>query len=236
MRPDALALIPARAGSKRIARKNTRPLGGKPLIGWTFEAAKRAKGSGKVLVSTDDEEVAALAVGAGLAVLHRPADLAGDHATSVDVALHALDYEKAAGRDWPVLCLLQPTSPFRAAGRIDEGLALLGDNPQAASVIGAIEPAHHPLHCMLDDGTGGITPVPSPSTNVARSQDLPRAWAITGSFYAIRAPALREHRAFVAPPCLALECDAPGEAIDIDWPDDLERAQQFLDRQSGAAR
>lgn len=230
MRPDVLALIPARAGSRRVPRKNTRLLGGKPLARWTFEAALAADSIGKVLLSTDDPDLIALAEQMGIGVLERPQDLAGDHASSVDVALHALDCEKAAGRDWNSLCLLQPTSPFRAERRIDEGLAILRNSPDIDAVVGVAEPSHHPLHCLLENPDGSVALLESVSGTGAgrRSQDLPRAWALTGSFYAIRAVTLRETRSFLPPRCHPLACTRPGEDIDIDWPADFERAEHHL--------
>ena len=227
MYSDALALIPARAGSRRVPGKNTKLLGGKPLATWTFEAALAAQRLGRVLLSTDDAALADMARAANISVLERPADLAGDHATSVDVALHALDHERSSGRDWGVLCLLQPTSPFRAEGRIDEGLAKLAGASDANAVVGAVTPAHHPLHCLTQSADGHLEAVADPA-KPARSQDFPPAWALTGSFYAILSTALREYRTFVPPKCLPIACDAPGEAIDIDWPEDFERAEQHL--------
>lgn len=230
MRPDVLALIPARAGSRRVPRKNTRLLGGKPLAKWTIEAALAADSIGKVLLSTDDPDLIELAGQMGVGVLERPQNLAGDHASSVDVALHALDCERAAGRDWSSLCLLQPTSPFRAEGRIDEGLAILHNSPYIDAVVGVAEPAHHPLHCLLENPDGSVALLESVSGKGAgrRSQDLPRAWALTGSFYAIRMVTLRDTRSFLPPRCRPLACTAQGEDIDIDWPADFERAEHYL--------
>ena len=224
MRPSVLALIPARAGSKRAPGKNARMLGGKPLVRWTLDDAIAAKGIGRVLVSTDDQAVSEVATAAGVDVLVRPADLAGDHVTSVDVAIHAIAEERAAGREWDVLCLLQPTSPFRAEGRVDAGLGLLAASPEADAVVGVSAPSHHPAHCLLEDG-GRLVPATELG---ARSQDLPRAWALTGSFYAIRVEALEKHRSFLPPVTLPLACDAPGEGIDIDWPEDFEAAERHL--------
>lgn len=238
MRPDVLALIPARAGSRRVPRKNTRLLGGKPLAQWTFEAALAAGSIGKVLLSTDDADLIALARQMGLDVLERPQDLAGDHASSVDVALHALDCERASGRNWDKLCLLQPTSPFRAEGRIDEGLSILSETPDVDAVVGVTEPSHHPLHCLLEHPDGSVSLIESANAARAaqRSQDLPRAWALTGSFYAIRAATLRETQSFLPPRCHPLACREPGEDIDIDWPADFERAEHHLSILAGAGQ
>jgi len=225
-----LALIPARAGSKRVPGKNARLLGGKPLVQWTLDNALAARAVGRVLVSTDDPQIAAIARARAAHVLDRPAGLAGDHASSVDVALHALDYERDAGRDWDVLCLLQPTSPFRAAGRIDAGIEILAKSPEACAVVGAVRPHHHPLHCLMETEDGGLARIGNAHqlAAAARSQDMPPAWALTGSFYAVRTNALRTARSFLPPATLPIACDAPGEDIDIDWPADFDRAEAYI--------
>ncbi|WP_108789476.1 cytidylyltransferase domain-containing protein [Erythrobacter sp. Alg231-14] len=225
-----LALIPARAGSKRVPGKNARLLGGKPLVQWTFDAAQSAQRVDRILLSSDDSDVATIATRAGIDVLVRPAALASDHANSVDVALHALDKEREAGRHWDVLCLLQPTSPFRAPGRVDEGLALLANSPTFEGVVGAVTPNHHPLHCLIQMADGVLSQVVAANSPISanRSQDLPAAWALTGSFYAVRTAALRAHRSFLPPACLPLNCNAPGEEIDIDWPSDFDRAEAHI--------
>ena len=114
-----LALILARGGSKRIAGKNIRKLGGKPLIQWSIDVAKRTPEIDDILISTDDEVIAEVAINQGLSIPWlRPKELSTDTATSVDAALHALDwYEKQSGMVDGLL-LLQPTSPFRKKSTI----------------------------------------------------------------------------------------------------------------------
>src|SRR4051812_14473677 len=108
------ALIPARGGSKTIPRKNIVSVGGKPLIAWTIGAALGSKLLDRVCVSTDDEEIAAVARQHGAEVpFMRPAELASDEAGSLGVALHALDWMAAHGGEPDYLLLLQPTSPLR---------------------------------------------------------------------------------------------------------------------------
>lgn len=111
-----LALIPARGGSKGIPRKNIRPIAGKPLIAWTIEAALAAEGIDRVVVSTEDEEIAAVAREWGAEVpFMRPSELASDEAPGIAPVLHAID--QLAGHK--ALILLQPTSPLRTAEQID---------------------------------------------------------------------------------------------------------------------
>jgi N-acylneuraminate cytidylyltransferase len=111
-----LALIPARGGSKGIPRKNLRPLAGKPLIVWSIEAAKRSKRVDRVAVSTEDEEIARVAADAGAEVIRRPHELATDDASTLAVLQHATAVEPEA----ETIVLLQPTSPVRNEGLIDE--------------------------------------------------------------------------------------------------------------------
>lgn len=110
-----LALIPARGGSKGIPRKNIRPLLGKPLIAWSIEAAKASKLVDVVAVSTDDAEIAAVARKYGAEVIDRPKELATDDASTLAVMQHALRTRPAE-----ILVLLQPTSPVRDGGLIDD--------------------------------------------------------------------------------------------------------------------
>jgi CMP-N,N'-diacetyllegionaminic acid synthase len=120
-----LAVIPARGGSKRLPGKNSRFLGGKPLINWTIELANNLSSKCDVIVSTDDPSIASIALKAGAKVPWlRPSELSSDEAKSTDVAIHALDwYESNLG---PVdgLLLLQPTSPFRSLENTEQAIKL----------------------------------------------------------------------------------------------------------------
>lgn len=110
-----LGLIPARGGSKGVPKKNIKMIHGKPLIVWSIEKALASKLIDKIVVSTDSEEIACIAKEAGAEVLMRPAELATDTASTQDVMVHALQQYPA-----DTLVLLQPTSPYRSEGLIDE--------------------------------------------------------------------------------------------------------------------
>lgn len=114
-----LAVIPARGGSKRVPRKNIRPVAGKPLLAWTIDAAKASKYIDRCIVSTDDEEVADIARQCGAEVpFMRPAELAQDESSSIEMLRHAA--RKLPDHD--IIVLLQPTSPERTAADIDAAL------------------------------------------------------------------------------------------------------------------
>lgn len=114
-----LGLIPARGGSKGIPRKNIYPINGKPLIAYSIEAAVEAKKSGcidRVIVSTEDREIAELSLKYGAEVpFMRPDELASDQSKSVDCMIHAVQYYKSIGEEYDDVVLLQPTSPMRQA-------------------------------------------------------------------------------------------------------------------------
>src|SRR5688572_5488542 len=124
-RPQTLAVVPARGGSKGVLRKNLRLLGGLPLVVHTLRAALAARRLDHVVLSTEDDEIAEVGLGAGVTVIRRPPELATDHVQNTDVVRHAL---QETGATFERLVLLQPTSPLRAGSDIDACLDLL-DTP-----------------------------------------------------------------------------------------------------------
>lgn len=222
-----LALIPARGNSKRLPGKNIRLLGGKPLIEWSIGAARAMKEVSAIVVSTDDPEIAAISLRAGASVPGlRPAALATDSASSVDVAVHALaQHESEHGLVNGVL-LLQPTSPFRSRASMQAGLSLFSARPEC-SVVGVSPAATHPLWCFrLDDGK--LQPFVEGGGLHLRSQDLPSAYAVNGAFYLVPAEILRNSHSLYAPATLPLIMENPAELIDIDTEQDWELAEQLL--------
>jgi CMP-N,N'-diacetyllegionaminic acid synthase len=124
-----LGVIPARGGSKRIPRKNLRLLCGKPLIWYTIEAAKQAKRLTDWVVSTEDKEIADLALSYGAFVVKRPEELARDDTTSGAVVRHALDWMEVDREPYDMVVLLHPTSPIRDPKHIDEAVEKLWASP-----------------------------------------------------------------------------------------------------------
>jgi CMP-N-acetylneuraminic acid synthetase len=207
------ALIPARGGSKRLPGKNVRPFRGRPLIAWTIDAARAAEAIDRIVVSTEDDAIAAAALEAGAEVpFRRPPALAGDAAGSVDVALHALD---ALGDPAQILLLLQPTSPLRQAQDIDAVLRRLVDRA-APAVIGVTRP-FKPLGFHVRVGAGDkVSPV-----EVEGGENIR---LINGALYAIRVDILRQARDFDPPGTVAFEM--PFErSIDIDTALDWQLAE-----------
>lgn len=225
-----LALIPARGGSKGIPRKNVRPIAGKPLIAWTIEAARNAAGVSRVVVSTEDEGIAAIAREWGAEVpFMRPAELATDEAPGLAPVLHAA--ESLPGHD--DLILLQPTSPLRGAEHVSALLAFAADR-QASSVVSVCEAGKHPAWMYRMDGEGRLEPLMA--DDATRRQELPAAWALNGAMYWIRTAQLLESRTLISPNSLGYPMDAES-STDIDTPLDWRIAEFLLaGRAHGVAR
>lgn len=183
-----IALIPARGGSKRLPRKNVLPLNGKPLIGWTIDAAKNSQYIDQILVSTDDQEIADVASDYGIAVPElRPTELAGDNSSTESVLFYSL-IKFAVDAD--IVVLLQPTSPLREAQHIDEALALF-EQRQAFSVVSVTPCEHSPLwaNTLPEDGNLGDFIKPEA---LHRSQDLQPFYRLNGAVYIFDISRLKE--------------------------------------------
>ena len=215
-----LAIIPARGQSKRIPRKNVRDFLGLPLIVWSIRFARAYPRFDTVLVSTDSPEIAEVSRAAGLDVPHlRPAALATDTAGSADVALHILQEEELAGRQYDAVALLQPTSPIRKAQHWDAAYRLL-ESPDHHAVIGMAPVRDHPFHGFALGADGQLTRFVPDADLTLRSQDLPPAHAVAGNLYLIRTTALRQFRTFFPPRTTGVICAGPCEALDIDTEED----------------
>lgn len=210
-----LALVIARGGSVRLPGKNLRPLGGKPLINWSIEIVQDIPEIIEILVSTDDESIAEISRKAGALVPWlRPQELATNEASSVDVALHALNwYEKEKGTVDGLL-LLQPTSPFRSRDTVLNGISLfkkIGMLP----VVGVSQTNAHPLWSFKIE-QGELLSFVDNSGILKRSQDLPPAYIINGNFYLISPDDLRRNKSFFGVRTIPLIAESEQEALDID--------------------
>ena len=210
-----LALVIARGGSVRLPGKNLRPLGGKPLINWSIEIVQDIPEIIEILVSTDDESIAEISRKAGALVPWlRPQELATNEASSVDVALHAINwYEKEKGTVDGLL-LLQPTSPFRSRDTVLNGISLfkkIGMLP----VVGVSQTNAHPLWSFKIE-QGELLSFVDNSGILKRSQDLPPAYIINGNFYLISPDDLRRNKSFFGARTIPLIAESEQEALDID--------------------
>jgi N-acylneuraminate cytidylyltransferase len=227
-----LALIAARGGSKRLPGKNIRLLGGKPMIVWSIEAARNIPEICDILVSTDDSAIAKVSASAGALVPWlRPEVLATDTATSVDVALHALNWYEADSGPVDGLLLLQPTSPFRSESTIRRGIQLFSKDTRH-SVLGVSVAHDHPMWVLKKDGQY-LVPYCREHGLDKRSQDLPSAYVVNGAFYLITPSDLRAEQSFMSGKMLPLIFESREEALDIDTPWDFSMAELIVKNNHG---
>ncbi len=204
-----LALIPARAGSKRLRGKNIRILGDKPLISWSIDVVIGMPDIVDIMVSTDASHIAEVAKHAGALVPWlRPDELASDTASSVDVAIHALDWYESEKGPVDGLLLLQPTSPFRTRETVSRGITLFGE--RKCSVIGVSEVQVHPARCFCIVGNtlNSICKIEAKETQPA--------FAANGAFYLISPSALRKTKSFLVATTVPMIMKSPRECLDID--------------------
>ncbi|HEX7541764.1 MAG TPA: HAD hydrolase family protein [Anaerolineales bacterium] len=231
---EVLAIIPARSGSKGIPRKNIRHFAGYPLIAYSIAAALQAETVTRVIVTTDDEEIAEVArrYGAGTPFL-RPVELAGDRTFDLPVFQHALTWLAEHENYHPgVVVHLRPTTPLRPPDLVDRAVRILLGRPEADSVRG-LTPAHqNPFKMWLMDGQDkpirplvAVPGIDEPYN--APRQVLPTAYAHTGLIDAMRPATILELNSMTGRIILPILFD-PAYDADLDTPDDWRRAEQAI--------
>lgn len=221
-----LGLVPARSGSKGVPGKNTRLLGGRPLLAYTADAALAATRLDRVVLSTDDEVIATIAAGVGLTdAILRPPELAADDTPMLAVLQHAIT---ALDDTFDAVCLLQPTSPFRPDGLIDRCVGVLEDSGADAVVTMASVPAEHNPHWVyVRSSDGSLQLSTGEHEPVTRRQDLPPAFHRDGSVYVLRTPGIRAGRPY-GDRLEAVVVD-PTRTVNIDDLTDWARAEALLE-------
>jgi CMP-N,N'-diacetyllegionaminic acid synthase len=226
----ALGIIVARGGSSGLPRKNVLPLAGRPLVVHTIEAALGCRGLSRTILSTEDPEILAIGQTAGCpAPFVRPSTLAGDRSSTVDVALHALDWLAVHEQFTPdIVVLLPATAPLRRTEHIEDALRILLADRTADAVV-AVTETEYPPYWMLtiaDDRLGWLFPEQAKANH---RQELPPAYRPNGSIYAIRQDVLRRERTFY--PKATAPYIMPGAAsVNIDSELDLIRAEILAGR------
>lgn len=224
-----LGLIPARGGSKGVPRKNIRPLCGKPLLQYTAEAALAARLLARVILSTEDEEVAEVGRRCGLDVpFVRPAELARDETPMLPVVQHAVAWLESRGERFDAVCLLQPTNPLRRADEIDACVELLERTDADAVVTVLPVPAEHNPHWVYFRDAGGALRLSTGEAQpIGRRQDLPAAFHREGSVYVVRRDVLMTGNSLYGRDLRGLLVDT-ARSVNIDTPRDWERAEELL--------
>jgi len=224
-----LALIPARGGSKGIPEKNTRDLAGKPLIAWTIETALNSNVCSKIVVTTENQKIIAIAQDWGAEVpFIRPEHLSGDEATSISVVQHAIEYFLTIGFDKSdYILLLQPTSPLRATEDIKNAVDI-AQSKQADAVVSVTDAPSHPYLTKKINPTGMLQSFFDEKFDNIRRQDLPPAYALNGAIYLNRISSLIEEKTFLPENKTYGYIMPPERSIDIDTPWDLRLAELII--------
>ncbi len=223
-----LAVIPARGGSKGVPGKNIRPLADKPLIAWTIEQARRCSWIDRVIVSTEDAEIAETALRWNAEVpFLRPANLATDDAKVVEVILHTLDWCREHDRSYDLVILLQPTSPLRDDGDIQAALRRL-EECQADAVVSVCPCEHSPLWSNLLGPNGQMKNFLS-FRSADNRQNLPVYYRLNGAIYVAKTDYFRQCHGFHGDRTYAYIM--PSErSIDIDTLLDFQMAEFLIQR------
>src|SRR5262249_45706679 len=222
-----LGLIPARGGSKGMPRKNIRLMRGKPLLQYTAEAALSARLIDRVILSTDDEEIAEVGRSCGLEVpFLRPPQLAEDSTPTLPVIQHALRWMEANVERFDAVCLLQPTNPLRRAEHIDACIELLERTNADAVVTVLPVPAEYNPHWVYFEEQNGLLRLSTGEVNpIPRRQELPPAFHREGSVYATRRDVLINENSLYGRRVIGHLMD-PQQSANIDNQDDWERAER----------
>ena len=186
-----LVIIPARGGSKGLPGKNIKILGGKPLIHWTIDEARKVFDDDVICVSTDDVNIKRIAEKTGLKVpFLRPKELATDTSTTQEVILHAINYHEDIGYYPDVVVLLQPTSPFRTYKNIEDSIELY--NKSVDMVVSVKQTNSNPYFTLFEENDDGFLEK-SKIGSYTRRQDCPLVYELNGALYVINTKSLKKN-------------------------------------------
>ncbi len=224
-----LAVIPARGGSKSIPRKNLARIEGVSLVGWAARVALATNWIDHVVLSTDDEEIAAEGRACGIEVpFTRPAELAGDRSTSAETWRHAwLESEQHYDMRFDCSLLLEPTSPLRTVADLERTMRALVQDRHAAAATVSRTPAHYTPHkTLVLDETGRVNFYLSEGARHSIRQTIPAYYHRNGICYAVKRATLIDHGAIVERDCAAVIIERP--VVNIDEPLDLRVAEHLM--------
>jgi CMP-N,N'-diacetyllegionaminic acid synthase len=223
-----LGLIPARGGSKGVPGKNIRALAGKPLIQYTIESALQAAKLTDVIISTDSLDIVAIAERAGAKIpFIRPSELAQDHTPALSVIQHALEWLKTQGDHYDMVCLLQPTSPFRPVGFIDKAITKFLQT-EAESLISVLPvPTDYNPHWVFELNERGLLKIATGEVQIIpRRQELPRAYFRDGSIYLTKTEVVLKKNSLYGDAISYIEMDNTYH-VNIDTMADWEQAEKL---------
>ncbi len=223
-----VAVIPARAGSKGVSKKNLRELAGKPLIGWSIEALRACFDIDRVILSTDSQEIANVARHYGAETpFIRPAELARDETPTISTVVHAVQWLEAnEGYFADLIMCIQPTSPLCATQDMQGSIDLLKAK-DAEGVVSVTLSESHPFWMKQLDLEGRLTDFLRPPRSVHRRQDLPELYSLNGAIYLARRDILVDLQTWYTPKTFGYIMPI-NRSLDINTPWDLYLADLIL--------
>lgn len=223
-----LAVITARGGSKGLPGKNVRTLAGKPLVAWTVEAALGSRYIDRTVVSSDSDEILAVARDIDPQTpLRRPPELAGDVSAQEDAVLHAMDAVEAENGPYDYVTLLAPTNPLRDSADIDASIEYLHGHPSARSVMTVMPCEHSPLHAGVLPPDGSLANLMPEELRRKNRQELPTYHRISGSVCVAECAHFRAERSFLTSAAYAV-VTSNRNGLDIDSLPDFLLAELYL--------
>ena len=225
MKKNAIAIIPARGGSKRIPKKNIKLFHGKPLIAYSIETALKSELFNKVIVSTDDEKIAQVAREYGAEVpFLRPKEFSDDFTGTVDVVNHAIEYLEKQGEKYEYVCTIYATAPFLKSIYLQEGYEKLKKSDAVNAFSATTMP--FPIQRTFKLDKNGRCEMFMPEHYMTRSQDLEEAYQDAGQFYWTNRVRQRENKRDVVFSDISIPIILPRYLVqDIDTPEDWQRAE-----------
>jgi len=225
---NILAVIPARAGSKGVPGKNIKILGNKPLIAYSIERYKEKKNFFEIMVTTDSDSIAAVALewGANIPFI-RPEALAEDTTPTLAVLQHVLECYENQGKFFDAVCLLQPTSPFREKGLIDKAIEkFIATNADALVSVLPVPHEYNPHWTFEVNSEGYLKIATGESKLISRRQELPMAYHRDGAIYITKSEIIKQGSLYGN--SLVYVESNPENYVNIDTLDDWEKASVFV--------
>ncbi|KTF15208.1 cytidylyltransferase domain-containing protein [Pseudoalteromonas sp. H105] len=228
--PKVLGIIGARAGSKRLPKKNVMELCGKPLICWSIEAALASNALTRLVVSTDCEEIATISKKAGAEIPYlRPEKLATDNASSVDFVLDIVKFYINKGEEFDYVMLLQPTSPLRSKCDVLNIVDLARSHSTFSFFVSVCECEHSPLWSTTICAEGSINGFIGANSTTHRSQDLESYYRLNGALYLADVKSLIKERAFYVKGNTKAYIMPKERSVDIDELFDFQFAKLLIE-------
>ncbi|QOD61517.1 acylneuraminate cytidylyltransferase family protein [Polaribacter haliotis] len=224
-----LGIIPARGGSKGVPRKNIKLLGGKPLIAYTAEVALKSEFINTLILSSEDEEIIAIAESLGIEVpFKRPADLALDASPTLPVILHALEFYKKQNMYFDAVCLLQTTSPFRTVAFLDKAIQTFIEKDTDSLFSVQEVPHEYNPHWVFEEKEDKTLQIATGENDIiTRRQDLPKAFHRDGSIYITKTSVLLEQQSLFGNSISYIESPKKWY-VNIDTLKDWEKAEELV--------